>query len=210
MTLPEPKLLYDTPRAPNPRRVRIFMAEKGIYLPRSNIDIMAGTQFSPDYQAKVGSHHVPALELDDGTVLTETVAICRYLEALHPEPNLMGRDPLEAAKVEMWSRRVEFHLMTPVAAVARHGIPAMASLEHGDQCPEWAAANDSRVDAGLTWLENSLKDKEWLATDRFTVADITAIATLGFMHLIRKKVPETHVATLAWLDRCNERGTIVD
>lgn len=210
MTLPLPVKLYDTPRAPNPRRVRIFMAEKGIDLPRQTVDIMAGDQFGAAFQARVGSHNVPALELSDGTVLTETVAICRYLEALHPAPNLMGDGPLETALVEMWSRRVEFQLMMPIAAVARHGIPAMAALEHGDQCPEWAAANDSRVDKGLVWLEASLQDKDWLAGARFTVADITAIATLGFMRLIRKPVPEDHAATHAWMARCKDRGTIVD
>lgn len=210
MSLPVPVMLYDTPRAPNPRRVRIFLAEKGLELPSTQIDIMAGVQFSAEFQKKVGSHNVPALELSDGTVLTETVAICRYIEALHPEPNLMGRDALEIALVEMWSRRVEFQMMIPVAAVARHGIPAMAALEHGDQCPEWAAANDRRVDKSLEWLNDSLTGKDWLAGDRFTVADITAISTLGFMRLIRKKVPQEHVATHAWLERCDARGTIVD
>jgi len=210
MNLPQPVMLYDTPRAPNPRRVRIFMAEKGIELPSIEIDIMAGVQFGAEFQGKVGSHNVPALELSDGTVLTETVAICRYLEALHPEPNLMGADPLEAAKVEMWSRRVEFQMMMPIAAVARHGIPAMATLEHNDQCPEWAAANDSRVEKGIAWLEASLTGKDFLLGDRFSVADITAITTLGFMRLIRKKVPEANVATHAWMQRCDARGTIVD
>lgn len=79
----------------------------------------------------------------------------------------MGADPLEAAKVEMWSRRVEFQMMMPIAAVARHGIPAMAALEHNEQCPEWAAANDSRVEKGIAWLEASLTGKDFLAGDRF-------------------------------------------
>ena len=210
MSLPEPVMLYDTPRAPNPRRVRIFLAEKGIELPRATVDIMAGDQFAEGFRRKVGSHNVPALELSDGTVLTETVAICRYLEALHPEPNLMGRDALEQARVEMWSRRVEFQLMLPVAAVARHGIPAMAVLEHGDQCPEWAQANVSRVAKGIAWLEESLSGKTFLAGDAFTVADITAIATVGFMRLIRTPIPEGNSATQAWLARCQARGTIVD
>ena len=210
MSLPLPVMLYDTPRAPNPRRVRIFLAEKGISLTSTTVDIMAGVQHSHEYQSRIGSHNVPALELSDGTVLTETVAICRYLEALHPEPNLLGVNPLEAAKVEMWSRRVEFQMMLPVAAVARHGIPAMAVLEHGAQCPEWAAANVARVVASLDWLEARLEGRDWLASDRFTLADITAIATVGFMRLIRQKVPEGHVATHAWLERCAARGTIVD
>ncbi|WP_316013433.1 glutathione S-transferase family protein [Roseobacter sp. HKCCA0434] len=207
--LPEPVMLYDTPRAPNPRRVRIFLAEKGIELPTTPVDIMAGEQFR-DYRERVGSHNVPALELSDGTVLTETVTICRYLESIHPTPNLLGEDALEAARIEMWSRRMEFQLMMPVAFVARHGIPAMGVLEHGEQCPEWAAANGPRVDAALVWLEEALSGRDWLASDRFTLADITAFATLGFMRLIKKRVPEDHAATQAWLSRCADRGTMVD
>ncbi|QPH56194.1 glutathione S-transferase family protein [Pontivivens ytuae] len=201
-------MLYDTPRAPNPRRVRIFLAEKGIELPTTSVDIMAGQQFGEEYLAKMGSHNVPALELSDGTILTETVAVCRYLEALYPEPNLLGRDPLEAARIEMWSRRVEFQLMLPIAAVSRHGIPAMKVLE-GEQCPEWAEFNRDRVVSGLAWLERSLAEREWLAGDRFSLADITAICTVGFMRLIRVSVPTEHAATLAWMERCEGRGTMV-
>ncbi len=208
MNLPRPVMLYDTPRAPNPRRVRIFLAEKGVELPTSQVDIMAGQQFDDRYLSKMGSHNVPALELSDGTILTETVAICRYVEALHLEPNLLGRDPLETARIEMWSRRVEFQLMLPIAAVARHGIPAMKVLE-GEQCPEWAAFNAAKVQDGLAWLERSLADGPWLIGDRFSVADITAICTVGFMRLIRVEVPETHTATHDWMARCEARGTMV-
>ncbi|MEL6126351.1 MAG: glutathione S-transferase [Pseudomonadota bacterium] len=204
--LPSPIMLHDTPRAPNPRRVRIFMAEKGISLPVTPVDIMTGEQFAA-HKDRVGSHNVPALALEDGSFLTETVAICRYLEALHPEPNLMGRDPLETARIEMWSRRVEFQLMFPVASVLRHGNPAMAVME--EQCPAWAEANGPRVARGLVWLNASLEGKDYLAGDRFTVADITALVTVDFMRTIRTPVPEEHGATHRWLERVRARDTLV-
>lgn len=209
MSMPTPVMLYDTARAPNPRRVRIFLAEKGLTLPTTEVDIMSGQHFEKAHRARIGSHNVPALELEDGTVLTETVAICRYLEALHPAPNLMGKGALEAAQVEMWSRRVETHVLMPIAFVARHGIPGMQALER-EQCPEWAEHNKPRVMAGLRWFEKSLGDKDYLAGDRFSVADITAICALGFMRLIRVSVPPEHEKTHAWLARCEARGTIVD
>lgn len=204
---PLPVRLYDTPRAPNPRRVRIFMAEKGIDLPRVEIDIMAGVHFRAEYRTRIGTHHVPALELSDGTVLTETVAICRYLEAIHPEPNLFGRTPLETAEVEMWQRRVEFQLLLPVAYVLRHGNPAMKVLE--DQVPEWAEANRPRVLAGLAWLESRLRQAPFLAGPRFTLADITAIVAIDFMRTIRQPLPEDHHALADWAGRVRARGTLV-
>ena len=149
----EPVLLIDCRPAPNPRRVRMFLAEKGLALPTEQVDIMAGEQFRA-HAARVGTHHVPALLLEDGRCLTESVAICRYIEALTPEPNLMGRDPLEAAEIEMWQRRVEFQLLQPIAFVLRHGNPKMAVME--DQCPEWAEANRPRVLDGLAWLDARL------------------------------------------------------
>lgn len=206
--LPEPVLLYDSPRAPNPRRVRIFMAEKGIELPRREIDIMAGVHFGEAYRGRIGTHHVPALELADGSILTESVAICRYLEAFHPEPNLMGRDAREAAEIEMWQRRVEFQLLLPVAFVLRHGNPAMAVLE-SPQVPEWAAANRPRVLQGLRWLDARLSRAPFVAGDRFTVADITAIVAIDFMRTIRQPLPEDCPALGAWAGRVRARPSMV-
>ncbi|RED18198.1 glutathione S-transferase family protein [Pontivivens insulae] len=208
MTLPQPVMLYDTARAPNPRRVRIFLAEKGVSLPTTEIDIMAGQHFDKAYRGKVGSHNVPALELDDGTFLTETVAICRYLEAIYPDNNLLGDGPLEQSLVEMWSRRIETHLMMPIAFVARHGIAGMQALER-EQCPAWSEHNVPRVAAGLRWFEKCLGDKSFIAGDRFTLADITAFCTLDFMRLIRTPIPEENLRTHAWRARCKARGTIV-
>lgn len=195
MDLPRPDLLVDCRPAPNPRRVRVFLAEKGITLPVEQVDIMAGEQFA-GHAARVGSHHVPALRLSDGRWLTESVAICRYLEALWPEPNLMGADPLEVAEIEMWTRRVEFQLLTPIAAVLRHGNPKMAVME--DQCPEWAEANRPRVAAALAWLDGRLAASAFVAGERFTIADITALVAVDFLRATRMAVPEECHALATW------------
>jgi glutathione S-transferase len=129
--------LYTSHRAPNPRRVRWVMAEKGIEdVELVEVDIMAGDHKTADYRARVGVPHVPALELDDGTTISESVAICRYLEALYPEPNLFGVDAREQAIVEMWTRRNEFYLANPIMLNVRHTHPLMAALE-GAQVPRW-------------------------------------------------------------------------
>jgi glutathione S-transferase len=195
MDMPRPVRLYDCTPAPNPRRVRIFMAEKGIELPVEQVDIMAGAQFAA-HRERVGVHHVPALELDDGRFLTESPAICRYLEALWPEPNLMGEDPLEAAEIEMWSRRVEFDLLGAAAAVLRHGNAKMAVME--EQVPAWAEANRPRVLAALDRMERRLGESAYLAGERYTMADITGIVAVDFLRAVRIAVPERCVRLGAW------------
>lgn len=202
MELPRPLRLIDCKPAPNPRRVRIFLAEKGVELPTEQVDIMRGEQFEA-HKARVGTHHVPALELESGCWLTESTAICRYVEGLWPEPNLLGRGPLEAATIEMWSRRVEFELLGPAMAVLRHGNPKMAVME--DQCPEWAEANRPRVLAGLAGLNQRLAESAFVAGERFTVADITALVAVDFLRPARIAVPEGHSALLAWRRRLKER-----
>jgi glutathione S-transferase len=205
MDLPCPVRLIDCTPAPNPRRVRIFMAEKGIVLPLEQVDIMAGDQFGA-HRERVGTHHVPALELEDGRWLTESVAICRYLEALWPEPNLMGRDPLEAAEIEMWGRRVEFDLLAAAAAVLRHGNPKMAVME--EQVPAWAEANRLRVLAALDRLDARLAASLFVAGARFTIADITALVAVDFLRPARIAVPERCAALRAWRERCGARASL--
>ncbi|MBM3624611.1 MAG: glutathione S-transferase, partial [Alphaproteobacteria bacterium] len=122
-------LLYNTPLAPNPRRVRIFLAEKNVTIPMRDVNLMAHEHKNEAYSAVNALEEVPALVLDDGAVLTESVAICRYIESLYPEPPLFGRDGREQAFVEMWQRRVEFRLFAPVALAFRHSHPALARLE---------------------------------------------------------------------------------
>jgi glutathione S-transferase len=203
MSLPQPVRLYDQPRAPNPRRVNIFLAEKGIEVERVTVDLMAGEHKEAAFLAKTGVPQVPALELDDGTVLVESVAICRYFEALKPEPNLMGRDPLEVAVIEMWQRQVEFRLFATVATCFRHTNPHMAVLE--DQCADWGEVNRSRLHGRLGELDRRLAGRAWIAADRPTIADITALVAVGFLKVIKFPLPDEYANLAAWLERIQAR-----
>ncbi|OYQ36550.1 glutathione S-transferase [Niveispirillum lacus] len=171
-------LLYDDAIAPTPRRVRMFLAEKGVEIPRQMVTIGKGEHLLPDYRARVPSGRVPALALEDGTVICESVAICRYLEELYPAPNLMGSDARERAVIEMWQRRIEFELLLPFAAVFRHTHPKMAALEQ--QVPAYAAVQKPQAEQRLALLDRDLGMTRFVAGDRFTIADITAFTTLAF------------------------------
>lgn len=206
MSLPQPSLLYDQPRAPNPMRVNLFMAEKGIDIPREPVDLIANQHKTPAYLEKVGAPICPALVLDDGTVLTETQAICRYLEALYHEPNLMGATPLEIARIEMWQRRAEFGLFAAVGQCFRHTNPAMAGME--EQVLAWGEVNRGRIDGHLAALDAQLKGREFLVADRFTIADITAFIASGFQRIIKHPIPEELTDLLAWRQRIEARPSI--
>jgi len=189
--------LYTTPRAPNPRRLAIFMAEKGISIPEVHVDIMNQEHKKPDFAARNPLMRVPVLELDDGSYLSESIAICRYFEELYPEPPLFGIDPLDRAVVEMWQRRIELSLLGPIAAVFRHLNQAMAPLEQ-PQVPEWAEANKPRVAEVLAWLDRELADRPFIAGERYTVADITTQVAIGFLKPARLSLPEGSVNIERW------------
>ena len=207
MPLPQPVRLYDQPRAPNPRRLNIFIAEKGagneIEIPRVQVDLLAGEHKTADYLAKVGVPQVPALELDDGQVLTETLAIARYLEALYPEPNMLGREPMEQVEIEQWQRRVEFRLFLTVAQCFRHTNPHLAVLE--DQCPDWGEVNRNRLAGRLAELDRRLEGRDWIAADRLTMADITAVVAVDFLKVIKYPLPEDLTNIAAWHQRMRAR-----
>ena len=203
MDLPQPVRYYHTARAPNPRRTDIFLAEKGVEIERVPIDLLAGDHKHPDYLARTGVPQVPALELSDGTVLVEAPAICRYIEALHPEPNMLGRDPLEVAVIESWQRRVELRLMQTVAFAFRHTNPHMAVLE--SQCADWGAVNAGRIDERLEELDRRLGGREWIAADRLTIADITAVVAIDFLRILKRGVPEGMAALRDWHARMRAR-----
>ena len=181
--------LYDGGKAPNPRRVRIFLAEKGLEVPLEPVDMGALGHRSDAIRALNPLARLPILELDDGTVITETIAICRYFEELHPEPSLMGETPLRAAQIEMWQRRMEMHLLLLVANVFRHSHPAMAEWEV-PQVAEFAEANRPKVEASLRWLETELAQREFVAGDAFSIADITGLIALDFLKPARLAIPE--------------------
>jgi len=198
--------LYVSSRAPNPRRVLMFLVEKRVQgLDLVNVDLNAQEHKSASYRAKSPLARVPALELDDGRVLTETRAICTYMEGLHPEPNLMGHSAEERAFIEMADRRVEWHLMLAAANCIRHTHPGLATLEQ-PQFPDFGHAQASKFHEAAAWLDEELKKQPWVAGQRFTIADITAFCTVEFARLMRFKPAEAGLHALqAWHERVAAR-----
>jgi glutathione S-transferase len=196
--------LYDGGRAPNPRRVKVFLAEKGITVPTEQVDLGKMAHKSPAYTAVNPLQRVPALELDDGTVISESIAICRYFERLHPEPPLFGTDAKSMAVVEMWERRLEFHLLGPVSHIFRNSHPAMKDMEV-PQVPAWAEANRPRVMDFLALFDRELKDRRYVAGDRYTVADITGMIAVDFMKPAKLAMPETLIHLKRWHDEVSAR-----
>jgi glutathione S-transferase len=196
--------LYDGGRAPNPRRVRVYLAEKGITVPTEQVDLGALQQKSDAFTAVNPMQRVPALVLDDGTVITESIAICRYFEALHPEPPLFGRGALQSALVEMWNRRVEFHLFIPVSHIFRHLHPAMKEMEI-PQVTEWGEANKPRALSFLDHLDSELKARSFIAGNDYSVADITAMIAIDFLRVSRLAVPDALTNLNRWYASVSER-----
>lgn len=199
--------LFSAHRAPNPRRVLMFMAEKGIGgITIENMDLNSGQHRSMEFLAKSPLAKVPALELDDGRVLTETRAICTYLEGLHPEPNLMGVDATERAFIEMADRRVEWYLMAGLAMAIRHTHPGLATLEM-PQFPDFGRSQGEKALEVARWFDQCLQTQPWMAGDRFTIADITAFCALEFARGLMKFVPAQHglQALQDWRDRMAQR-----
>jgi len=191
------RLYLDAGRAPNPRRVRIFLAEKGVSLPVQAVDLGAQVHKTAAFRAINPMQRLPALVLDDGTVIAESIAICRYIEALHPAPPLFGEGALEQALIEMWQRRVEFHLLGVVSSVFRHLHPAMAPLEV-PQVAAWGEANKPRVMDFLAFLDAELGQRPYVAGARFSVADITALVAVDFMKPAKLAVPDSCAQVQRW------------
>jgi glutathione S-transferase len=189
--------LYDGGRAPNPRRVRVFLAEKGIAVPLHPVDLGAMQHKTDAYAAINPLQRVPALELDDGTVITESIAICRYFEALQPDPALFGRSPKEVARVEMWQRRMELNLMAAIQHVFRHQHPGMKELEK-PQIAEWGEVNKPRVMDFLAILDRELKDRRFAAGDDYSVADITGLISIDFLKPAKLGVPPELTNITRW------------
>jgi glutathione S-transferase len=198
--------LYVSPRAPNPRRVLMFLVEKNINgLELIHVDLNAQEHKAETYRAKSPLARVPALELDDGRVLTETRAICTYMEGLYPEPNLMGEDSTERAFIEMADRRMEWYFMLPIANCVRHTHPGLAPLEQ-PQFPAFGQSQGQKLRETAAWLDGVLQRQPWVAGERFTIADITAFCSIEFARLMRFKAADEGFAALqAWRDRVAAR-----
>ncbi|MBN8553462.1 MAG: glutathione S-transferase [Caulobacterales bacterium] len=187
--------LYDTLMAPNPRRVRWIMAEKGIDdIEIVPVNLLAGEHRTPEYRGRAGLAHLPALELDDGTTITESLAIGRYLESRYPEPNLFGRDAEEAAIIEMWTRRMELYLANPMMMHTRFSHPALSALEPPE--PSVGAYNLRTAEKMMKALDRHLAGREFIAADRITAADIVAYVGLDFGRLVKYR-PDAGLENLA-------------
>ena len=201
--------LYVSPRAPNPRRVTLFIAEKGITgIELVEVDLNTQQHHSADYLALSPLAKVPVLVLDDGRALSESRAICTYLEGLHPEPNLMGRDATERAFIEMADRQIELYLFQAIATTIRHTHPGLAALEK-PQFPEFGQAQGARVRVLARWLDGVLATQAHIAGERFTIADITALCALDFARGLMKFRPadEGFTQLAAWRERIGQRAS---
>jgi len=189
--------------APNPRRVRMFLAEKGIDLAETPLDLRKREHKSDDHKARNSLGQVPTLELDDGSHISETVAICRYFEEVQPEPPLFGRTPAEKARVDMWTRRAEFILMQPVGNFWRHAHPYTAALL--TQYKDFGESNREIYAGAQGWLDRELAEREFLAGDAFTMADICALTTVDFADWIGLPIDAKHANLTAWHGRVSAR-----
>ena len=196
--------LYSRGRAPNPRRVRWVMAEKGVTdIEVVEVDIFAGEHRTPDYLGRFGLPTIPALDLGDGAALTESLAICRYLESLYPEPNLFGRDPREEAAIEMWTRRAEMMVAMPLMLSVRHSHPALAALE--TQEPVFARRHQQDAERALSFFDRRLSDAPFVAGERFTIADIVAFIGIDFARMIKFQPGEELADLRRWMDNVRAR-----
>jgi glutathione S-transferase len=198
-----PKILQ-TQTAPNPRRVRVFLAEKGIQVPFEELDLMQGALKTPEFTKLNPFQRVPVLVLDDGTAISETIAICRYFEEQKPEPALFGKGALGRAQVEMWNRRMELGLLLSVAQAFRHLHPAMAQLEV-PQVAAWGEANKPRALEIMQFMDAELAHRPFIAGKEFSVADITGLVAMDFARAARIQRPAELKNLERWHKELSER-----
>ena len=195
--------LYDTITAPNARRVRMFLTEKDIQVECIQLDLQKGDNLTPEFRTKNPFAKVPALELDDGTVISESVAICRYLEEIQPEPPLFGTNPLEKAQIEMWQRRAEFGFLLPVGMAFQH----CTGFFKDRMTPNQAWGEDCKKSAFgyLKLINQHLSDSTYLVGENFSIADITMLTTLDFARVIGIRLNEKHEHIQRWYEQVSKR-----
>jgi glutathione S-transferase len=199
------KLYNEHNPAPNPRRVRIFLAEKGISIPCVHVPMREGAHKTPEFRGKNSLGQLPVLELDDGSTLSESIAICRYLEELHPMPALFGDDAWRRARVEMWMRRIEFVLMSRIGAVWVNTHKYTAHL--GTQYKDFGEASRERAIKALHWLNDELAGREFIAVEKYSMADIVALTTIDFATFIGIEMPAQLPHLRSWHDRVSARAS---
>jgi glutathione S-transferase len=195
--------LYDTKMAPNPRRLRIFLAEKGIQVPDEQVDLAKAQNRAPEFLKINPYGGVPVLELDDGTNLAESVAICRYFEETHPEPRLMGVDARDKAEVEMWQRRMELNLFSTVTGCFRNTSEFFKGRI--PQVPEYGEVCRQAAEKAFGMVDGFLADREFIAGERYTIADITALVAVDFAKLIKLRVSPEQKNLARWHEAVSSR-----
>ncbi len=196
-------LLYDSAMAPNPRIVRVYLAEKGIEVPKVQVDLAAAENRQPEYLAKNPMGGLPMLELDDGTYVAETIAICRYFEEQQPEPALFGTDAKDKAVVEMWRRRMELEVASPIMQTFRNTHEFFKGRI--PQVAEWGEVMREAATKRLEWLDSVLADREWIAGDRFTIADITAMVGIDFGRPSKIRIADDQKNLTRWHEAASSR-----
>jgi len=190
---------------PNPRKVRMFLLEKGLEVEKEDLDLLGGENRRPPYNQRNPAGQLPAFELDDGTVLCETVAMCEYVEELHPSPALIGSDAAQRAEARMWLRRVELNI-TEYGYAGYRFAEGLELFKDRMLClPEAADGLKRKAKAGLEWLAPHLADQQWICGDRFTLADIVLYCALDFLNGVGQPLPEELTALRAWFDRVAAR-----
>lgn len=196
--------LHDAATAPNPRRVRIFIAEKGLDVPCEQVDIMNAVNRGEEFRKNVNPMGtLPVLELDDGTCIAETGAICRYFEEVHPDPPLLGVDAKDKAVVEMWNRRMELELFQPATLAFQQQHEFFKGRV--PQVPEYATVSKARAEKTLAWLDGVLADREYIAGERFTVADIVALCAVDFGRVSKIKLQPDQKHLARWHGQVSAR-----
>ena len=199
------KLYSENYPAPNPRKVHIYLAEKGLTVDRVHTKMAERQHKAPDFMQKNSLGQVPVLETDDGKFISESIAICRYFEALHPSPPMFGRDPFDAAMVEMWIRRAEFRLWNPMGQVWINADPRTAVV-NPNQFKDYGEHSKKILAGAMKWLDRELGDgREFLAGKHFTMADIVLLCGLDFAKFIHQEIPEDAQNLRAWHARVSAR-----
>jgi len=195
--------IFETNKAPNPRRVRMFLAEKKVEMEYVEVDLAAGENLTLAMRAKNPTTKIPFLEFDDGTCIGETIAICRYFEEINPETPLMGRTPLEKAQVEMWQRRIEFHFMLPVGMCFQHTSgyfkDRMTPVE------EWGKVSGENAMAYFANLNEHFKESTYLVNDYFSIADITLLCAIDFARVVKIRPSDEYEHLLRWYKKVSDR-----
>jgi glutathione S-transferase len=197
--------IYETKTAPNPRRVRMFLAEKGVDVDYVQVDIQKGENLTAEMRAKNPLGKIPILELEDGTCIAETDAICTYFEALHPEPSLMGTTPIERATISMWQRQVEFAFMMQIGMCFQHTTGYFK--DRMVPVPEYGKEAGINAAKYLNILERRLEVKPFIAGDNFSIADITALCAIDFARVVNIRVDDKHENLKRWYDSVSNRAS---